>query len=690
MDNKASEMVTMPDNSMITFEECMDNLLYTRDFSLYLDYLMALRHKFMIILSVKDTTIGTSNEIFSKIKALGFSKFQVGKWKTYVGIVDGDNVLFNSVNEQEDASIEFSTEYCNHQLYSLSEAHNYGNSKIIINYEDYSLNGRGINIVVFDIQENRVADSVTYDCCIPNPTFYHYDPTFSASYFDNNFYLREKYKKNFTNMYRKSFFSNRKLGFNEISNGIIEPLKDINGGHFGGVCDEHFNFVAGHLKYKGIGLDDRECFECYKVNDSELKYIDEVVIFGGMLQDHPGHLIVESFAERMWWVLKHPEANYRIAVTVQWRGVWGDNIYEFMDAVNIPRNRIIFVDKPTKFKKIIIPDQSIILYAYTTPYEITKEYTEVFDLIRRNCTPSVYKKIYIAKSKTLRGNIIGEDEFISFYQEKGFKIIYPEDYTIKEKAEIFYGADEVVSSTGTNTIFAVFCKPTVKLTLLTRIGSQNFNAQLIVNQTAKIKNIQIVDVDMGFLHKDFSFGINLMCMTNEFRKYVKDTYNEELNNTEQESLKNNLYEYLRYFPKYYTNPTYYNTIKNQNMLTILQNMSEIFWREDFKTDKLNLETNESALRNKVTRLTAESDAYKKQASEYDKKNESLNIKVNKLMAELTEKQDMENELKKQLESEKENCSKLENENISLENRIKILTSYLSVLQQKIKSLSDNL
>lgn len=616
----------------------IEEMLHTRDINIYLDCLIELRDDYLIILSIKDTPGNKMSEsTFNKIKYIGFSNLKKELWRTYIGVINCGNVVFDECGEEKEQPIHLSEIVNGVELLVTSRSYKQGNvSEIFVNGEDFSLNCRGWNIVVFDFETNKVIDSVTYDGFADKQTFYHMDFYFCKSFYDKNFFLSEKNRQPWVEMFSKSYFSNREIDCVEVCNGIIEPLKMVGEKNYGGICDEKFNFIAGNHKFT------TEFEACYKVERNELDYIDDTVIFGGIMFEHPGHMIVEFFAVRMWWVLEHPEKNNKIAIIE----LKGNNkmkfIYEFMDAVNIPKERILLIEKPTKFKKIIVPEQSLTLFRGVIPYEYTRKFGFVFDYIKKNCIPAKYKKIYVSKLKTCKSNIIGENYFIDFFRQRGYEIIYPEDYTVKEKIGIFFGAEEVVSQYGTNTLYAAFCKPTVKLTLLTRVANATFGDQAIINQVSGIKDIKVVDVDIGFLHKDFVFGINLMGITNEFKRYVKSVFNEELQISTQDSLKNSLYNYLSYFPEYYSKPQLFNRIKNQKMLKVLQMMSEVFLGKEFDTSGLDLLTTEDNLQKQVKHLTDDLNLSKKRVTELENSDvyktakllETINVRLEKQILEM--------------------------------------------------------
>lgn len=577
-----------------------------RDIGKYIDALSAFKDNFLIILSTKDTPgHRVPLDAFQKIHQFGFTRLTKTACHMYIGVSAEGNIVFDKCGENvgDDLFYEGNINGCSVTVKSGA----YGNtnvSEIKINSIDYSMNCRGWNIVVYDHKSNRVIDSVTYDSYTEYPEFYHKNFNFDDEFFESHFFIPEKYRKFWIEPFTKSCYTNRELGVQEIKNGIFLPLKGSRSALRGGVCDENFNFISGHdihRKKKG-----RYIYGSYKVPDEELDYINETVVYGGSILDHPGHLLAEYFANRTWWFVKNPGSKLRIAI----QNFDGDGsakfTKEFLYCFGFSKEQIIFVEKPTKFKKIIVPEQSAVMLEWSNPsYEYTKEFVAALKHMARDVEPSEYKKIYFTKSQSIRGNIVGEKYFADFYANKGFKVIDPSDYTLKEKISFMLGCDEFVTSIGTSTLYAVFCKPTVKLTMLSRINTNGYTHMCSICEAAGIKDIYCVDVSLNFLHKNFVYGISLLGVTSSFKKYVKAVYGEELSITTEESIKNNLWEYLSYFPEYYSNSQHlwgqvnqFNNIKNQKMLTVLQMMSEVFLGKEFDTTGLDLTTTEDELRSK--------------------------------------------------------------------------------------------
>ena len=677
--------------AMASIEETLENLKLTRDFDLYLDMLNTLKSKYLIILCLKNTSgQNFSEKTVEKIHGLGFSGFSTEPDMNYVGVIGNGGVIRNtsSAADQQPRNCELTVSKT--KLYVSFEEKE---AEIKIDGKDYSLNSKGINIVVFDLQRSEAADVSCYDASENNPEFYHCNFYYDEKYIDSHIFVPESYKDSVTLPMRKSYFSNRALNVREVERGIFLPIKGVievdkyfneleTYKAYGGICDESLNFIAGHQLFnpRHIDLDGRHISDSYEVKQEDITYIDETVLYGGTLIEHPGHLIAECFADRLWWLLQNAGSDIKIAYEVIWRTPKLIEkklsfVREFFDAFGIPEDRLIAVEKPTQFKKIIVPDQSAIPLQYCFPYEFTGEYIKVFQHITKQLTPGKYKKIYLTKSKLHKKTNIGEEFFIDFFEKKGFKIINPEDHTIKEKAELMYGADEVVTIDGTNSLFTVFCKPSVKLTILTRRMDYWDIAQQLITEAVGIKEFFLVNVSGNFLEnfsefafRNFSRGLALTYATKEFAKYVKYIYNEDIDITPEESLKKHLYDYLARFPEYYSqsNANMY-CIRNIKMTDILRSMSEIFLGKTLDTSGLDFLTEDEI---RVKKLEFKLKDEKKASAE---KIQQLSDKAKEFIDEITR-------LRQALSQRDTEIAQLRKENAELSSYMAEISSLLDALE----------
>ncbi len=133
----------------------------------YLDVLSFIKEKYIIFLSVKDTPgDGLTAKIIEKLKQLGFSNFSKELWRMYAGVVVNGHILCDKSADEVELPViyEYKDLYEKPYFYISSHAWRKENkSEIIINGVDYSANIRGINIVVYDNNTEKVLDSIGFD-----------------------------------------------------------------------------------------------------------------------------------------------------------------------------------------------------------------------------------------------------------------------------------------------------------------------------------------------------------------------------------------------------------------------------------------------------------------------------------------------------------------------------------------------
>ena len=607
-------------SEIMSAAECVKKLKVTRDFDLYLDLLDRVKNRYLIILCIKGSADDNAHaEPLEKLIGMGFSRYCSEPIKNYVGIMNNGQVICDDLSDFDAGPQLLEKKISGTSIHISFQPNNF---EIMVNGEDFAFAENSLHIIVHDCKKSETVDSCEYEVFKQKPGFYHRNFYYSDQRLKSHIYMPKKYMKRVTVGIKRSYFSDRELGVREVENGIVLPKKTgEDGKSYGGVCDESFNFIAGHQVFLGeYDTRGRHFFGSYTVPPEELDYLDETVLYGGFMSNHPGHLACENFANRIWWLLKNPDSRIRIAVMVEWPyTVWDDvtkrdSVYaffvkDFFTTMGIPIERLIFIEKPTKFKSVIVPDSCLINYDFTLPYEFTAEYMQVFDQMKKQITPSKYKKVYFTKTKTPHQNMIGEEFFIDFYEKRGFKIIHPEDYVLKEQAEFMYGADEVVvPANGSMALLTGFCKPGTKLINLGKLFTWGVPASIweaagleyyLVNVSGTILDTHSDKVTNVFFNL-MGHNLSLLCVTEEFTRYVKDVFNEELDITPEESLKSLLYDYLAYAPKYFAKrPLAFNSLNYLKMADVLQSISDVFYREDFDTSKLDLTTVEDVLESRL-------------------------------------------------------------------------------------------
>jgi len=154
------------------------------DFIKYLDMLNSTCKRYTVIFSVKGTPGKFINkEIAAKISAFGITydgktglqSLYNKHFHSYIGIIDKGNIIHESISEKNEA-VHIMMKYRDTSLQVTSKSLNAGNiSEIIIDDNEYSVNKRGLNIVVFDRITKMLIDSVCFDTEVNALTCTHYN-----------------------------------------------------------------------------------------------------------------------------------------------------------------------------------------------------------------------------------------------------------------------------------------------------------------------------------------------------------------------------------------------------------------------------------------------------------------------------------------------------------------------------------
>ena len=328
----------------------------------------------------------------------------------------------------------------------------------------------------------------------------------------------------------KDYLNKSILNVRYVLNGIVLPPKAIQGSSSfaGGVCDENFNFIAGltreikNGKYApgwcGIG-------EGYKVEKNSLDYIDKTVVFLGVFISAFGHMILDNMS-RIWWYIKNKDSNFSF-VYITTKDKPAKYFKDFFDLLGIKQERIIYIEKPTRFKEIIVPDEAVHSWAdcfseWLLPYKYLAEKA----LSITDCS-KLPKKIYLTKSKVnFLGNIVFNEEYFErFYTEHGYEVVSPEKLPIAEQIALAANATDIATVIGTTSHFILFSKPGIKIDLLARTDYQALPPQCLINQIVKA-DWKIIDASLNYLYCDRATGVNFIGPSECWKKYVKENWGE--------------------------------------------------------------------------------------------------------------------------------------------------------------------
>lgn len=416
----------------------------------------------------------------------------------------------------------------------------------------------------------------------------------------------------FDKLCSEKYLIDKPIGVIEVENGIILPCRKIRNTiqkAEGGVTNQFGEFIAGHKTYLDanptiIGWD---CIRSYKTEIDIVKE-NQTVIFGGCLIVQFGHFITEGFS-RLWYLIQNPELDFKIIFLT----FPGYNTFKFeniLNSIGIKKYQYEIITKPTQFKKIIIPEQSIYIGS-----GYLKEHQLVYDAIISGTKPSVFKKIYLSKSKFHINNSAREVYFEEFYKRRGFEIIYPETLTFMEQVSILNGADEVVCTMGTIQHLTFFCRDYTKVTVMAReYNSGHINVLGMFSLQMRNTDTYFVDIALNFLPTTVTNSIYLHGPTKHWINYLdsqKIPY-ETIEVSFEKHIKPFVYDYLINWTEHYIkNPNAYSKIKNQTLPDIINNIQKTFIGETIDTKKFPERDDVVNIQNRINLLSEQLEVQKK-------------------------------------------------------------------------------
>lgn len=337
-------------------------------------------------------------------------------------------------------------------------------------------------------------------------------------------YMNEDSQKIYKMNNEKTFLLERPLKVEEIKCGVILPSKeDLRLENkklwaVGGVLDEVGNFVVASEMGNLWGGE-------YHYDLAEECIIDEDVLFMGPFVAHWGHFICDEIS-RLWYYAKKKNENLKIAYC-SWlfgQDVTNFNIYgNFLDLlhlIGIKDSQLINVTKPTRFRKIIIPEISFVSRQY-----YSEEYKFLLKTIIDNVDSSGmnnYEKVYFTRQNfsEAKNKEYGEKEIVDFFEENGYKILAPELLSVNEQIHFFQHCKTVAMISGTISHNLVFSSPGIQAVILNKLSIDN-DYQIIVDHIADAK-ITYIDVYFKGLPVLFGAGPFWIGMNNHLKKWAAE------------------------------------------------------------------------------------------------------------------------------------------------------------------------
>lgn len=410
---------------------------------------------------------------------------------------------------------------------------------------------------------------------------------------------KEPWLKNLSKI-RKTEFN---CGYSVVRDAVILPTRGTEECAIGGVVDINGKFIAGHLRYEeGKTTRAFEIREGYAVNRDDLKHIHGTAVFGGVIKPHYGHVITDGFS-RLWFKKHNFDLKYLYIFIVISHDNVAEWLYELFALAGLSREDVLIIkkeDSPVIVENLIIPEQSAILFS-----RYSKEWVDTYTYMAGNAVKKLGykvlpKKIYYTRRcfDKLRSRYIVNEEYAEkFYRDHGYEVISPENYSICEQIAMAANAEAVACNLGTLSHIILFSRQGIKCDCYT-VDSVFNPEQSLINE-AKSADYRIVDSNMSFLPYEHVRGAMLFGITDNWKNYVKNAFNEDVTiDTSSEVIVSYIKEWAEYF---YNSPFKFNAgnFNNFELYDVFSRICEIFLKKVPEKNKYNIGMSKEALKKLV-------------------------------------------------------------------------------------------
>ncbi|MBR7131170.1 MAG: glycosyltransferase family 61 protein [Lentisphaeria bacterium] len=301
------------------------------------------------------------------------------------------------------------------------------------------------------------------------------------------------------------------LKIREIESGVVLPPYKIPNPYGG------FYMETGVLSASGVLIPDSGMFSApvpppVPEGVSDAAMLDESVIFCGMLYFHYGHFLIQS-TSRLYCALQNTALKIVFAVTHIPEHLPA-YMMDFFQLLGIPLSRLILIDRPTRFSRIILPDISSRYFQDWTP-----EFLMPFKKAAENIPPAKDEKVFFSRKRwTGIAKCFGEEALEKLFVRNGFKPVMLETLSLAQQIACIKGAKVLAGINGTAFHNILFGEPGKKLIFLNR--NPEYDSQYILNNACE-SDWYVVKVHANPLPVNHPHGPFIVGVTPDLREFCK-------------------------------------------------------------------------------------------------------------------------------------------------------------------------
>lgn len=396
-------------------------------------------------------------------------------------------------------------------------------------------------------------------------------------------YIYDDMKVTYQNFLNRNYKSDKDMRIEAYENAIILPIRRYASPfpfYEGGVVDKDNNFVelSGRHRNKEHKKIAGTMVGAYDFDKKDIVDIDCKAMYFEIFIYHWGHFLLEC-TSRLWHFVQLMKTDKEIKLAIPIYDMKPNaNFKEFFELLGITDDRIIYVEKPTRFTEVVVPEAAFMLENF-----YTKEFISIFREITKNIESAQYKKVYMTRRHFLiNDNTIGEKNIEDCFEKNGYKIIAPEKMSLKEMISIIKGAEVIAGLNGSAMHNTLFADKNTKLLILNRAGFVN-SSQQIINQAGEL-NYTYIDVYQTFLPVSHGRGPFIVGVNDNLKQYLEDNNMTAYNYTRNVD-PNNAVEFLIKYGEIYSNHVQLAYIKNYSLKDSINLIHKFFPKQSIVEQK---------------------------------------------------------------------------------------------------------
>ena len=171
--------------------------------------------------------------------------------------------------------------------------------------------------------------------------------------------------------------------------------------------------------------------------------VDDDVIFTGLdMRWHFGHFLVEGL-NRLWPLVMPKYNKCKIVFPYNQNG-GHDFVRQLLGLVGVSDDRIMIIDKPTRFRNVYVPDQSFRIKSWGS-----RANANMYRHMAASVRPAGFERVYVSREKMGARRTIGEEKIRRIFARNGFHVAYPETMSVADQVALMANCRVLAGCAGT-------------------------------------------------------------------------------------------------------------------------------------------------------------------------------------------------------------------------------------------------